>query len=319
MPANTERQIPNSSVSRALAIVGDGWVLRLLREAFRGVKRFSDFHERLGTPKAVLSKRLAHLVDSGLFYLHEYEAAPLRHEYLLTEMGLDFWRVLLAMWDWEVDWDPDPYDRRLTLVHLDCGHEFRPVATCSHCAQPLQFSDISRQPGPGQGRETMPPPRSRRRMNVSNVNCPGDRALRSQIIQTVGDRWTPMVMGSIFRGNRRFSEIEAELRIPPFLLGQRLDELVALELIERQRYLESPPRDEYALTTKGVAQNKFTLQLMRWGDAWLDGGKGPPQLTVHNTCGHVFLADLRCSHCREILRRERIRSSLSAAQFEAQG
>jgi hypothetical protein len=97
----------------------------------------------------------------------------------------------------------------------------------------------------------------------------------------------------------------------------RVSRRILLELIERRRYQEWPPRDEYVLTAKGLAQHKFTLQLMRWGDTWLDGGKGPPQLTVHNTCGHVFQADLRCSHCGEILRRERIRVSLSAALFEA--
>ncbi|QOT82135.1 winged helix-turn-helix transcriptional regulator [Cupriavidus basilensis] len=301
------RQIPNSSVVRALSIVGDGWVLRLLREAFRGVRRFSDFHERLGIPKAVLSKRLTHLVESGMFSLYEYQSVPLRHEYRLTEMGLDFWRVLLTMWDWEIRWDPDPGDMRLRLTHLDCGHESRPVSSCSHCTQPLQLADISRRPGPGQGSETMLPPRSRRRMNAGSAKSPGEPTLRSQIIRTVGDRWTPMVMGCIFRGNRRFNELEAELRIPPYILGQRLNELLELELIERRRYQEAPPRDEFLLTAKGLAQHHYTLQLMRWGDRWLAGDKGLPQLMIHNLCGHVFHADLRCSHCGEVLERERVR------------
>ncbi|CAG9180960.1 winged helix-turn-helix transcriptional regulator [Cupriavidus pinatubonensis] len=303
----TQRHIASSSVVRALAIVGDGWVLRLLREAFRGVRRFSEFHERLGIPKAVLTKRLNHLVESGIFALEEYQSVPQRYEYRLTEMGLDFWRVLLTMWDWEVSWDPDPNDMRLRLEHLDCGHDIRPVSSCSHCAQPLQLADISRRPGPGQGTEPMLPPRSRRRMNTSSVKNPGEAALRSQIIQSVGDRWTPLVMGCIFRGSRRFNEIEAELYIPPYILGQRLDELVALELIQRRRYQDSPPRDEYLLTAKGLAQHHYTLQLMRWGDRWLAGDKGPPQIMVHKTCDHAFHADLRCSHCGEVLQRERVK------------
>lgn len=309
MPAPVARQIASSSVVRALAIVGDGWVLRLLRESFRGVRRFSDFQVRLGIPKAVLSKRLSHLVSSGVFELHEYESAPLRYEYRMTEMGLDFWRVMLAMWDWEVTWDPDPADMRLKLVHLDCGHEIRPVTTCSHCAEPLKLADVSRKPGPGRGQETMLPPRSRRRMNAASYASPGEHALRSQIIQTLGDRWSPMVMGCIYRGCGRFNEIEAELQIPPFVLTQRLDELVALEVIERRRYQESPPRDEYVLTAKGRDKYPYTLQLMRWGDRWLSDGKGPPVLTVHEPCGQVFHAELRCNHCGEVLRRERLKLS----------
>lgn len=309
MPVQAERQIARSSAARALAIVGDGWVLRLLRESFRGVRRFSDFHARLGIPKAVLSKRLAHLVSSGMFYLQEYQRTPVRHEYRMTEMGLDFWRVMLTMWDWETTWDPDPAEMRLKLVHLDCGHEIRPVTACSHCAEPVKLADVSRRPGPGNGVETMLAPRSRRRMNTTSYVSLGDHALRSQIIQTLGDRWTPMVLVCIYRGCRRFNEIAADLQIPTFILAQRLEELVALEVIERRRYQDFPPRDEYVLTAKGKAQYPYTLQLIRWGDRWLCGDKGPPLLTVHEPCGQVFHAELRCDHCGEILRRERLKLS----------
>lgn len=301
------RQTGRSSAARALTILGDGWVLRLVREAFRGVSRFSEFEERLGIPKAVLSRRLSFLVDSGIFYLREYQSTPVRHEYKLTEKGKDLWRILLSMWDWELTWDPDPHDMRLQLRHLDCGHNIRPVSTCNHCAQPLKLEEISRLPGPGQGVDPMLPPRSRRRLGAGRGKQPSDQALRSQIIQTVGDRWTPLVMGCLFRGIRRFNEIEAELQLPPYILSQRLTDLTALELVERRRYVDTPPRDEYILTAKGRSQHKYTLQLIRWGDRWLADESGPPQIMMHDACGHAFQADLRCSHCGQVLERQRVK------------
>ena len=54
------------SVAGTLAVVGEKWSLLLLREAFLGVRRFADFQQALGAPKAVLTDRLATLVQEGL-------------------------------------------------------------------------------------------------------------------------------------------------------------------------------------------------------------------------------------------------------------
>ena len=53
------------SVAGTLAVVGEKWSLLVLREAFLGVRRFADFQRVLGAPKAVLSDRLATLVEQG--------------------------------------------------------------------------------------------------------------------------------------------------------------------------------------------------------------------------------------------------------------
>ena len=54
------------SLARALEIVGERWTLLILRDAFFGVRRFSDFATHLDISKAVLTQRLATLVDAGL-------------------------------------------------------------------------------------------------------------------------------------------------------------------------------------------------------------------------------------------------------------
>src|SRR4051812_50090330 len=54
------------SVAGTLTVVGEKWSLLVLREAFLGVRRFAEFQANLGAPKAVLSDRLATLVERGI-------------------------------------------------------------------------------------------------------------------------------------------------------------------------------------------------------------------------------------------------------------
>ena len=73
------------SLARALEDVGERWTLLVLRDCFFGVRRFTDLQAHLDISRAVLSARLADLVESGLLDRREY--APGRSEYELTEQG----------------------------------------------------------------------------------------------------------------------------------------------------------------------------------------------------------------------------------------
>ena len=50
-------------VARSLEVVGERWTLLIIRDAFYGVVRFSDFRAHLDIPPAVLSERLRLLVE----------------------------------------------------------------------------------------------------------------------------------------------------------------------------------------------------------------------------------------------------------------
>ena len=52
-------------MARALEIVGERWTLLIVRDAFYGVRRFSDFRDHLGIPRAVLTDRLNALTDAA--------------------------------------------------------------------------------------------------------------------------------------------------------------------------------------------------------------------------------------------------------------
>ena len=53
------------ALARALEIVGERWTLLIVRDAFYGVRRFSDFRDHLGIPRAVLTDRLNLLVSGS--------------------------------------------------------------------------------------------------------------------------------------------------------------------------------------------------------------------------------------------------------------
>ena len=62
MPLGTDYARQDCSLARSLELVGERWTLLILRDAFLGVRRFSDFQTHLDISKAVLSARLEALV-----------------------------------------------------------------------------------------------------------------------------------------------------------------------------------------------------------------------------------------------------------------
>jgi DNA-binding HxlR family transcriptional regulator len=138
------------SVAGTLAVVGEKWSLLVLREAFLGVRRFADFQRQLGAPKAVLTDRLATLVDQGVLRRVPYraEGERQRHEYRLTAKGIDLYPTLVALMQWGDKYLADDGIPPLALEHRDCG---RPVHLGLVCEAGHQLS------GP---REVHPVPQS---------------------------------------------------------------------------------------------------------------------------------------------------------------
>ena len=64
------------SVARTLDVIGEWWTMLIVRDAFRGVTRFEDFHRNLGIARTVLSARLDRLVELGIFARRQYSDHP---------------------------------------------------------------------------------------------------------------------------------------------------------------------------------------------------------------------------------------------------
>ena len=126
-------------IARSLEIVGERWTLLIIRDAFYGVRRFSDFRAHLGIPKAVLADRLALLVAEGVFT--KMSAGGRRDEYVLTDKGHRLWPTIWSL----ITWGNENYLQtpiRRTYRHADCGGTIRPDRICSECGQQPDAQDL---------------------------------------------------------------------------------------------------------------------------------------------------------------------------------
>jgi DNA-binding HxlR family transcriptional regulator len=98
--------------------------------------------------------------------------------------------------------------------------------------------------------------------------CPISRALRR-----VGDAWSMLILRDAGAGFTRFEQFRTSLGIAPNILTRRLVALTHHGLLEKRRYEDRPPRDEYVLTAKGSAFLPILMALGAWGrDFHGDGG-----------------------------------------------
>jgi hypothetical protein len=74
---------------------------------------------------------------------------PPRYEYLLTEMGRDFFPVLAAMLTWGDKWLDDGDGAPVTLCHHGDGHDIASQVVCTECGDPVVHNDIQFCVGPG--------------------------------------------------------------------------------------------------------------------------------------------------------------------------
>lgn len=138
------------SVAQSLEIIGEWWTPLILRDAFLGVTRFSDFQERLGIARNILSARLDNLIDHGVMKKVPYQDHPPRFDYKLTEKGRDLWLVVAALREWGDRWEA-PEGPPVSMVHRTCGHVTHIVPTCSECGEVLSPFDLKAVRGAGAG------------------------------------------------------------------------------------------------------------------------------------------------------------------------
>jgi DNA-binding HxlR family transcriptional regulator len=141
-------------LARALEAVGERWTLLIVRDAFFGVRRFSDFLMHLDIPKAVLSERLKGLVAGGILERRQDPERPGREVYELTQAGRDLWPAIFALRSWAARYRSADETRR-AFTHFDCGTELAQDGSCPTCTITPPASDIvmSLRPGAGHRRD----------------------------------------------------------------------------------------------------------------------------------------------------------------------
>ena len=131
------------SLARALEVIGERWTLLILRDAFYGVRRFSDFQAHLDIPKAVLSDRLGGLVDDGILERRADPHHAGRHIYELTAPGRDLWPALHALLVWG---SRHRAVNSRVFKHVSCGTTLDDRGHCDMCDVTPDPEDILSEP-----------------------------------------------------------------------------------------------------------------------------------------------------------------------------
>lgn len=111
--------------ARALDVIGDWWSLLIVRDAFDGLSRFSEFQQSLGIAKNILSERLRRLVAHGILELVHASEGGARMEYRLTAKGRDLFPVMVALRQWGERHLFAPGEPHSVLVERETGAPVR--------------------------------------------------------------------------------------------------------------------------------------------------------------------------------------------------
>jgi len=87
-------------VARTVDVIGDRWSLLIVRDAFDGIRRFSELQRNLGLAKNILAARLRELVAQGILEVVPAADGSAYHEYVLTAKGRELFSVIVALRKW---------------------------------------------------------------------------------------------------------------------------------------------------------------------------------------------------------------------------
>jgi DNA-binding HxlR family transcriptional regulator len=297
---------PNA-IGAALGLLGDEWTLLIVRGAFEGARRYGDWKATLPISDAVLSARLARLVDAGVLARSSAGDRTGRPSYALTECGLDLWQLLLCIWDWERRHVEGQAGRLPSMVHAACGQAFHPVLRCGRCLGVASAADVDASFGPsGSYERSVPVGATRRRSSASRDTAGRDVAGRGAAVRggspgpgmfaetmaIIGSRWSSAVLGAAFLGATRFRDFE-QIGAPPSIVSDRLRDFVGLGVLER----ESNEGVVYRLSAKGAAFFPAVVAFLTWGERWRPAPDGPAVVATHQHCRAGFVPELACSAC----------------------
>lgn len=133
--------------ARTVETVGEWWSILILRDALQGLTRFDEFQRSLGIAPNILACRLKHLTESGMFERRVYSERPLRHEYVLTGKGRDFFPVIAAMVAFGSR-HLSPEGAALVMVDRESARPVVPVLVDAESLRPITPETVTTAAGP---------------------------------------------------------------------------------------------------------------------------------------------------------------------------
>jgi DNA-binding HxlR family transcriptional regulator len=291
----------------ALEAIGDPWSFLVLQEAFFRVRRFEEFQRNLGIARNTLTDRLDRLVKFDLLAKHVYQERPLRHEYRLTDRGLDNYSYALCITTWGDEWLSGPEGPPVILHHLKCKRPVQAVCVCKSCLREIRAEDVAINPKTAQ--RVM-----KAKQRVAQVRYSSRPALYvaghptsvGRALAIIGDAWGFLIIWLAFAGITKFDHFHRNLGIARTILTARLERLLENGILERRRYQDRPPRFDYHLTAKGRSLCATFLTLYDWGQRCF-GTSTANDDVFHKSCGHALKSTVICGHCEEVVKAHDVR------------
>jgi DNA-binding HxlR family transcriptional regulator len=271
------------AVRQSADIICDRWSISVILAALLGARRFAEFSQMTEVTGSLLTTRLRRLESDGIVFRLPYSRRPLRHEYRLTNMGAQFFDVVVELARWEQRWSPAAappviaWLRAVAPVRLD-----QPLC-CRACGLEVDARDIELKVS-GSLLRKMPSKASEWRRSTVSSETPG-RALLGESLDLLGDKWSIEVINCAFLRIRRFSDFRAQTGMAPNILADRLARLVAAGFLRRLESERGGPARGYRLTQKGIDFYPVLIRMQEWADAWITDRVRSPVTLVHRPCG----------------------------------
>lgn len=148
MVKRTSHGSASCPIARPLDAIGDWWSLLIIRDAFLGVRRFSEFQKKLGLAKNILTVRLRALVDHGILTTAPASDGSAYQEYLLTPKGRGVFPVLVALRQWSEEFSGAPGEFATLLVDRGKGRPVRKLELRAQDGRLLHVGDTTLKPNP---------------------------------------------------------------------------------------------------------------------------------------------------------------------------
>lgn len=275
------------AVRQAADVICDRWSLSVLLAAFLGARRYNDFAENSGATGGLLTARLRRLEADGLLLTTPYSRRPLRHDYWLTNMGREFFDVVVELVKWEQRWFPNPANPILQLIQETAPDRLVDRLRCPSCGVPVTARSVEIRVIRALLRQ-MPVKRSGyRRSTVDRDSHP--TALLGPSLDLLGDKWSIEIINCAFLPLRRFKEFRAQTGIAANILSDRLRRLVEVGFLN--------PGDArngtrlgggYYLTEMGISFYPVLLRMQDWADDWITDRYSSPVALIHRPCGSTI-------------------------------
>lgn len=136
------------SIAGALDVVGDKWILLLMRDMMLGLRRYDEFQQSLGIPPTTLANRLQRMVENGLVTKVQYSRRPVRHSYHLTPFGVDFAPGMIALAHWGDKYRLGGTDRPPIAFTDNDGSDLHVVVTNHANVEQVPSDEVRWEPGP---------------------------------------------------------------------------------------------------------------------------------------------------------------------------